>query len=76
VLTLFNFLRLLSIHDGLMVDCTKHVVAVKSIFKILPAFTFGSSEIDQDRWRYVNIVAAQQLAGAYAVEILAPGSDT
>jgi hypothetical protein len=75
VLTLFN-LRLLSIHDGLMVDCTKYVVAVKSMFKILPAFSFGSSEIDHDRWRHVNIVAAQRLCGDDAVEILAPGIDT
>jgi hypothetical protein len=66
----------LLIHDGLMVDCTKYVVAVKSMFKILPAFTFCSSEIDHDRWRPVNIVTAQQLSGADAVEILAPAIDT
>jgi hypothetical protein len=63
-------------HDGLMVDCTKYVVAVKCMRKILPAFSFGSSELDHDRWRPVNIVAAQRLAGADAVEILAPAIDT
>jgi hypothetical protein len=76
VLTLSKFWRPLSIHDGLMVDCTKHFFAVKSMRKILPAFSFGSSELDHDRWRPVNIVAAQRLCGDDAVEILAPGIDT
>jgi hypothetical protein len=59
-----------------MVDCTKYLVAVKSMLKILPAFTFGSIEVQHDRWRHVKIVATQRLAGAYAVEILAPAIDT